>query len=181
LPHEQAVDVFVVMSGLPGSGKTTLGRQLGALLGLDVLDKDDYLEAHFADYGEFDSTLRSTLSRLADAELKERALSASSAVLVSFWRRDQVSLTAGTPTEWLTKLPNVVEVFCECSSAVAAARFRSRVRHDGHRDAVRTDLLPQLEALARQGPLGIGRLVVANTETTIDVAELARQVGVLGL
>lgn len=91
--------MFVVMSGLPGSGKTTLGRQLGAALGLDVLDKDDFLEAHFADYAEIDSTLRSTLSRLADAELQERALSASSAVLVSFWRREQVSSTAGTPTE----------------------------------------------------------------------------------
>ena len=68
--------MFVVMSGLPGSGKTTLGRQLGAALGLDVLDKDDFLEAHFADYAEIDSTLRSTLSRLADAELQERALSA---------------------------------------------------------------------------------------------------------
>jgi predicted kinase len=169
--------MFVVMSGLPGSGKTTLGHQLGAKLGLDVLDKDDFLEAHFANYHEIDSTLRSTLSRLADAELQERALSVSSAVLVSFWRREQVSSTAGTPTDWLTSLPNVVEVFCECSPPVAAARFRSRVRHDGHRDADRTNLVAQFEALASEGPLEIGRLVVANTQTDIDVAELARQVG----
>jgi predicted kinase len=173
--------MFVVMSGLPGSGKSTLGRQLGATLGLDVLDKDDFLEAHFADYDAIDSTLRSTLSRRADAELQERALSVSSAVLVSFWRRERVSSSAGTPTEWLGSLPNVVEVFCECGPEVAEARFRSRVRHNGHRDADRTDLVAQFEALVRQGPLKIGRLVVANTETTIDVAELARQVGVRGL
>ncbi len=173
--------MFVVMSGLPGSGKTTLGRQLGAALGLEVLDKDDFLEAHFSDYDEIDSTLRSTLSRLADAALRERALSLSSAVLVSFWRREQVSITAGSSTEWLRNLPNVVEVFCECGPEVAEARFRSRVRHDGHRDADRTDLLVQFEALARQGPLEIGRLVVANTETDIDIAELSRRVGMRSL
>ncbi len=169
--------MFVVMSGLPGSGKTTLDGQLGAALGLDVLDKDDFLEAHFPDYDEIDSTLRSTLSRLADAELQERALSVSSAVLVSFWRREQVSSTAGTPTDWLTSLSNVVEVHCECSPAVAAARFRSRVRHDGHRDADRTDLVTQFEALAREGPLAIGRLVVVNTEAAIDLAQLVSRVG----
>jgi AAA domain len=168
--------MFVVMSGLPGTGKTTLGRQLGATLGLGVLDKDDFLEAHFADYDEIDSTLRSSLSRLADAELRERALSVSSALLVSFWRREQVSSTAGTPTEWLRILPNVVEVYCECSPAIAAARFRSRVRHDGHRDTDRTDLVAQFEALARQGPLGIGRPIVVNTETDIDIAELASRI-----
>jgi adenylate kinase family enzyme len=173
--------MFVVMSGLPGSGKSTLGRQLGAALGLDVLDKDDFLEAHFADYDEIDSTLRSTLSRLADAALQERALSVSSAVLVSFWRREQVSITAGTPTEWLAGLPNVVEVFCDCSPDVAEARFRSRIRHDVHRDADRTDLVAQFEALSRHGPLEIGRLVVANTEADIDIAELARHVRMRGL
>jgi cytidylate kinase len=168
--------MFVVMSGLPGSGKTTLGRQLGATLGLGVLDKDDFLEAHFADYDEIDSTLRSSLSRLADAELRERAGTIASAILVSFWRREQVSLTAGTPTEWLAHLPNVVEVHCECSPGVAATRFHSRVRHDGHRDADRTDLMAQFEALTRQGPLGIGRLVVVNTETDTDIAELASRI-----
>jgi hypothetical protein len=38
-----------------------------------------------------------------------------------------------------------------------------------------------LKALAHQGPLKIGRLVVANTETDIDVAELATEVGMRGL
>jgi predicted kinase len=168
--------MFVVMSGVPGSGKSTLGRQLGVALGLDVLDKDDFLEAHFADYDEIDSTLRSSLSRLADAELQERALSVSSALLVSFWRREQVSNQAGTPTGWLASLPKVVEVYCKCSPTVAATRFRSRVRHDGHRDADRTDLVAQFEVLAGLGPLGIGRPIVVNTETDIDIAELASRI-----
>jgi shikimate kinase len=80
--------MFVVMSGLPGSGKTTLGHQLGATLGLGVLDKDDFLEAHFAEHGQVDSDLRWHLSRLADAELRESAATLSSAVLISFWQRE---------------------------------------------------------------------------------------------
>jgi adenylate kinase family enzyme len=35
---------FIVTSGLPGSGKTTLGRRLTAETGSVVLDKDDILE-----------------------------------------------------------------------------------------------------------------------------------------
>jgi hypothetical protein len=128
--------MFVVMSGLPGSGKTTMGRQLGAALGLDVLDKDDFLEAHFADYAEIDSTLLSTLSRHGDAELRERALSASSAVLVSFWRREQVSNTAGTPTEWLRNLPNGSRQTVEGAGPPRAAEDRSPRRRQ-HRDRYR--------------------------------------------
>jgi AAA domain len=35
---------FVVMSGLPASGKSTLGRELGQALGLSVIDKDTVLK-----------------------------------------------------------------------------------------------------------------------------------------
>ena len=35
---------FVVISGLPGSGKTTLARRLAQALNLPLIDKDDILE-----------------------------------------------------------------------------------------------------------------------------------------
>jgi shikimate kinase len=34
--------LFVVISGLPGSGKTTLGLRLASALGLQLIDKDEF-------------------------------------------------------------------------------------------------------------------------------------------
>ena len=42
-----ADDLVVAMSGLPASGKSTLARRLGPLLGIPVVDRDDLLEAPF--------------------------------------------------------------------------------------------------------------------------------------
>jgi shikimate kinase / 3-dehydroquinate synthase len=35
---------FVVVTGLPGAGKTTVGRALAAALDVPFLDKDDFLD-----------------------------------------------------------------------------------------------------------------------------------------
>ena len=39
--------LFVVISGLPGSGKTTLARRLAPALALSLIDKDDILDRLF--------------------------------------------------------------------------------------------------------------------------------------
>ena len=56
---------FVVVSGIPGCGKTTVARRLSPLLHLPVIDKDDILDALFASKGVGDSDWRKTLSREA--------------------------------------------------------------------------------------------------------------------
>jgi shikimate kinase len=38
---------FVVLSGLPGSGKSTIGREIAAALSLPLIDKDDILARLF--------------------------------------------------------------------------------------------------------------------------------------
>jgi hypothetical protein len=49
---------FVVISGLPGSGKTTLGRRLAPALDLPLIDKDDILDRLFASKGVGDAAWR---------------------------------------------------------------------------------------------------------------------------
>ena len=66
---------YVVISGLPGSGKTTLGRRLASLLNLPLIDKDDILDRLFESKGIGDAAWRRRLSRESD-EILRRALEA---------------------------------------------------------------------------------------------------------
>lgn len=156
---------FVVVSGLPGCGKSTVGRRIAPLLELALFDKDDFLEQRFEAEPKIDSDLRFRLSRQADDDLRAAAESSRGAVLVSFWRREELSTTSGTPTRWLRALPNVIEVYCTCPPAIAAERFLARTRHQGHGDTTRNrdDLARQFKSYAALGPLRIGRLLHVDT------------------
>ncbi|MBW8878808.1 MAG: AAA family ATPase [Acidobacteria bacterium] len=169
---------FVVMSGLPGSGKTTLGCRLAAALGLPLLDKDEILEALFDGLGVGDAEWRNRLSRSADVVLQRLADQTSGAVLTSFWRHPQVSGESGTPTGWLSSLSGkVIEAHCVCSPEIAAERFSARKRHDGHLDRTksRDELVAAFVQLAAHGPLGLGSLVNVDTGLEIDFDGVVRQ------
>ncbi|MEA2601542.1 MAG: hypothetical protein QOF89_2534 [Acidobacteriota bacterium] len=169
---------FIVMSGLPGSGKTTVGRRLAQALGLPMLDKDEILEALFDSLGIGDAEWRNRLSRTADEVLRRLADQTSGAVLTSFWRHPRVTGESGTPTDWLSSLSGkIVEVHCVCPPAVAAERFSARRRHDGHldRDKRYDELLASFVELAARGPLGLGPLVSIDTGQPIDFDGILRQ------
>ena len=170
---------FVVISGLPGSGKTTLGRAIATPLALPLIDKDDFLEKSLERHATVDAELRFRLSRDADDEMRREAEASQGAVLVSFWRREELSPTAGTPTDWLRALPNVVEVYCTCSVATAADRFLSRTRHRGHGDTTRSraDLVRQFDALVALGPIGLGSVIQVDTEQQVDIDALLADLG----
>jgi len=151
-----SVSGFVIVSGLPASGKTALGRAVAERLAIPFLDKDDFLEERFAAFPEIDADLRQRLSRESDTELANHAAKLSAGVLVSFWRPRGQSVSYGTPTEWTSELAApVVELHCRCSPDIARQRFAARTRHLGHNDAARlTGLEQQFEELAALGSLG---------------------------
>lgn len=170
-----------MVSGLAASGKSTLGRALATALGLPLVDKDDFLEALFGEHDVVDAETRSALSRRADDMFIERARASEAAVLVSFWRRDELSSGSGTPTDWFDDLDNVVEVVevhCACDPQVAVERFLSRRRHPGHGDERWDPVVARARfaELAAFGPLGIGRVITVDTAVPVDVDQLAETI-----
>jgi glucokinase len=162
---------YIIVTGIPASGKSTVGSLMSNSTGLPLLDKDDILESLFEARGIGDRDWRTQLSREADLLLRERALHANGAVLVSWWRHPRSNRNSGTAVEWLSDLKGVViEVYCECDPRVAATRFQQRRRHPGHLDEAKqlSDLLPDFEEHAQLGPLGLGQLIKVDTNGEID-------------
>ena len=166
---------FVVVSGLPASGKTTLARALAATLGLPHLDKDSFLESLFTDLGTPTLARRAELSRRADAMFEAAALQAGTAVLSSWWRHPGSASSSGTAVEWLQAPGTVLlEVHCRCASAEAVRRFLARQRHPGHADALRNpkDLARQFDEASLLGPLFPAQAVSLDTSEPISDREL---------
>jgi chloramphenicol 3-O-phosphotransferase len=162
---------FVVVSGLPASGKSTIGAALAEHLGLPLYDKDVFLEALFAEHGIGDPEWRGRLSRIADEKLIQRVSAAEGAVICSWWRHPRSEEPTGTPTQWLSGLSGrLVEVHCRCAPEIAARRFFHRQRHPGHLDARKSldELAKRFAVQSAFGALGVGTLIEVNTEGPVD-------------
>lgn len=173
--HAVAVGVMIVVSGLPASGKSTVGRSLSERLTLPFIDKDVILEALFDSLGSPDQDARNRLSRASDEVLYALAATTASAVLVNWWHHDT------SPARLNALATPLVEVFCECPVEVAARRFHSRTRHPGHHDPKQTNA--EIEARVSEveptfsGPLRLGGpLLRVATSRPVDAMELAGRI-----
>lgn len=169
---------FIVVTGLPASGKSTVGAAVAEALGLPFLDKDEILEALFESLGTGDAQWRTRLSRAADEVLRRQAVHSSGAVIASWWRHPRSQAPSGTSPEWLSSLPGVLtELHCRCSPQTAVERFFARKRHAGHLDGSKSsaEALASFEELAAYGALGVGPVVEVDTERQMDLDTLLRE------
>lgn len=170
---------FIVVTGLPASGKSTLGQAVAEALGLPFLDKDEILEALFESMGTGDADWRLRLSRAADLVLQRQAMRSHGAVLASWWKHPRSPFASGTSPFWLQALPgHLIELHCRCKAEVAVQRFFARQRHAGHLDDSRLEHeeLLKFQQAAEWGALGVGRLIEVNTEQPLELVALLDEI-----
>lgn len=125
---------FIVVSGPPGSGKTTLAVALAPALNLPLIAKDTIKEALMSVLPVPDTDSSRALGRASMAALYAVAAQSDGAVLESVWHRSRslpgLQRLAGNPAE----------VFCRCDARIAVQRYAARAgsRPPGHFDRLRT-------------------------------------------
>jgi predicted kinase len=163
---------YVVISGAPGAGKSTLAGPLAARLGLPLIAKDVIKESLYDHIpaGAERAAWSKILGGAAMELIWALAPLAPAAVLEANFRPGSDYERAR-----LAALPGpLVEVYCRCPPAVAAERYASRhaARHPTHvSGTISAELLAEFDR-----PVGLGRLVEVDTTSAIDIAALAQRV-----
>jgi predicted kinase len=159
--------MLVLVTGLPGSGKTTLAAPLAAKLDLPLIAKDRFKELLFDVLGTGDLEWSRRIGQAAimlqyDAMATIKSAVVDSALWTGFSEPEIEAL--GLP---------VVQLYCQCPFEVARGRFFSRVeqghRHRGYREDQMTydhyeRFRPLVNPLRLKAPL-----VCADTTAPIDV------------
>lgn len=165
--------LFVVVSGPPASGKSTLAPVLADELNLPLLAKDTIKDALMSVMPVPDVDASRQIGRAAvRAMLALAANSPPGAVIESNFYRS-------VARDDLLALPGrVIEIFCRCDAATAADRYRTRAgtRHAGHFDSVRTS--EELWNDEVSEPVAGGwPLLEVNTNERVDVGAVLAFIG----
>ena len=176
--HSVGLRGFVVVGGVPGSGKTTLARPLARELRLPLVSKDTIKEALFDVLGTGDLEWSRRLGQAAHRVMYAIAAESQGAVLEShFWR--------GLAEDDLRALGSpMIQVYCRCPLDLAADRYRQRAtsadRHPGHLPEHQAEEVTKAWREKEPQPLDLdGELIEVDTSKPVGaptIADLATRI-----
>jgi predicted kinase len=169
----RAKPVLVVVTGVPGAGKTTLGSAIARVLEVPFVSLDAIKETLYAqDPGPRDPF---ELRLAAEAVLSSLLDAGPGMVVVDIWiapNRDSSRVAALLREQ----RRDIVELLCRVPADVAIGRYTSRRRSAPHRSADASMLARIRRATTEFEPLGIGRCIEVDTSQPVDIGDLVDRI-----
>ena len=167
----------LLISGPPGSGKTTLARPLAAELGFALLSKDDIKEALYAALGgppgDLDFSRR--MSAVAIGLLWALAPRCPAVVLEANFRTQ-------SPEE-RSKLAaldaDLLEIYCRVSREEASRRFAERARLERHHPAHPLLAMSPERIAECEEPFALSPVIEVDTSGPVDLPALLSRIRAL--
>ena len=159
--------MFVVVSGLPGSGKSTIAPPLAEALDLPLIARDSIKETLWDALGAGDLAWSRKLGAASAEVFWRLAAEARKGVLDNFFHRAFSHRFEALPGP-------MVEVHCSCPGEIALDRYQARSRHPCHFDLTYGVDMFDTWMRTDAGPLALGGpLLELDTTRPVDISEAA--------